>query len=399
MGSNDHRVLVREHLLSDPSFVRATFTAKQRVGAVQWIKVEVRPVLLKDQRHLQFVYFDDTKSITKNYLPDDARAPLEEVLDDEFPSVYIQLQDSALQLQITKKGKALVKHHKRAQPAPPTLDHDRQKARLLNVQSADPYLMALGVMSPDGKIKPSMQSKYVQINEFLRRVEDLGAFSSTRPDHLEIVDCGAGNAYLTFGVYHYFNNILNISTRVTGVEVDPGLVERNNERARALGWDRLTFVVSNILGYQPERPPDVVLALHACDTATDEALAQYVRWGARWLLSVPCCHHHVQRQLTEAEQPAAFRATLQHGILRERLGDVLTDSFRAALLATVGYEVEVMEFVESEHTAKNIMIRAAKRKTAPSPAATQRYAEMRQFWNVRPYLEDLLQESLAPTSA
>ena len=241
-----------------------------------------------------------------------------------------------------------------------------------------------------------MQAKYRQVNEFLRIVETTGNFSQAPVDHLNVIDCGAGNAYLTFGIYHYLCNILKIPTDVTGIDVDAGLVERNNQIAHELGWTNIKFEVSNIQSYSPSTPADIVLALHACDTATDEALAQAIKWNAKWVFSVPCCHHDIQRQLVAAQMPYPFEETLQHGILRERLGDIITDTFRSSILKLMGYDVDVIQFVSSSHTAKNIMIRAVKTSAQLSQSVIEQYTEQKRFWHLKPYLESLLQNELAP---
>jgi SAM-dependent methyltransferase len=395
MNSENYRDVVQANIFDQQTFIKATFTGRQRIGDVQWIKVEIRPVSIKGDYRLQFVHYDTAQAITKNYTSEEAKQKLDEVIDDDFRNIYIQSQASSLQIQITKKGKALIRRHTNVEQQAPDLSHDREKARLVSSKSDDPYLKAIGIMNPNGAIKPDMQAKYRQVNEFLRIVETTGHFSQQPPESLEVIDCGAGNAYLTFGIYHYFGNILKIPTHVTGIDVDAGLVERNNQIAHELGWDNIKFEVSNIQSYSPPTNPDIVLALHACDTATDEALAQAIKWGAKWVFSVPCCHHDIQQQLMDAQVPYPFEETLQHGILRERLGDIITDTFRSSILKMMGYDVDVIQFVSSSHTAKNIMIRAVKGSDQADDSTVEQYAEQKRFWHVTPYLESLLQNELS----
>jgi hypothetical protein len=182
---------------------------------------------------------------------------------------------------------------------------------------------------------------------------------------------------------------------VTGIDVNSSLIEKRQAQSEALGWDGLQFRPSPIIDYVPQEPPDLVLALHACDTATDEALAQAVRWASRAICSVPCCHHHLQAQLALGEAPEVFQPVLRHGILKERLGDVLTDAFRAQILTALGYRAEVIQFVSAEHTAKNLMIRAVRADSSVGGGALQRLRALRTFWHVEPYLEQLLADELA----
>jgi hypothetical protein len=181
---------------------------------------------------------------------------------------------------------------------------------------------------------------------------------------------------------------------VAGIDVDGKLIEKQSKRARDLGWGDIEFQASSILDYQPSGTPDIVLALHACDTATDEALAQAVRWRSRTILAAPCCHHHLQQQLKGPQYPELFRPVLRHNALRERLGDVLTEGFRALILRVLGYRTDVVEFISTEHTAKNLMIRAVKTSSLGHPQAAQEYEALQAYWGVQPHLGKLLEEEL-----
>jgi hypothetical protein len=177
-----------------------------------------------------------------------------------------------------------------------------------------------------------------------------------------------------------------------GVDVKADLLERHREKAKALGWERLEFQVGSIQEFETDVVPDVVVALHACDTATDEALARGIRWGSRLIITAPCCQHELQRQISRVPAPAPFRAVFRDGILGERLGDILTDAFRAAILRIMGYRTDVIQFVSTEHTAKNLMIRSVKTGSTGNPRATEEYSALKRYWNVTPYLERLLDE-------
>jgi SAM-dependent methyltransferase len=249
-------------------------------------------------------------------------------------------------------------------------------------------------MSREGKVRPRMRRKFRQINEFLRLTIETGVVAEARTGQeadghpIRIVDCGCGNAYLSFAVYHYLAHVLRIPAHLVGIDVNRELIQRRARLAQRLGWSDLSFQTARIAEYRPEFAPDLVLALHACDTATDEALAQGVRWRAQAILSVPCCHHHLQAQL--GTEPAVMGPVYRHGILKERLGDILTDALRAHLLRLAGYRAEVIQFVSPEHTDKNLMIRAVQSGRAARPEERREYEALKQLFGVTPYLEGLL---------
>jgi SAM-dependent methyltransferase len=267
---------------------------------------------------------------------------------------------------------------------------------LLPVGSADPFLVAIGVMDREGRVRPRMRRKFRQINEFLRMVVDVGIPERANGAPLEIVDCGCGNAYLTFALYHYLNHVLDQPARLVGIDVNDELIARRTRQAQELGWDDLKFAARQIVDYRPDRRPDIVVALHACDTATDEALAQAVRWHSRRILAAPCCHHHLQQQLARERAPVPLGPIFDHGVLKERFGDILTDLFRALLLQVVGYRTEVIQFVSPEHTSKNLMLRAAWSGASDGRPA-QEYRHLRDEFGLVPRLEELLSDQLPPS--
>ncbi len=374
-------------------FIKATFSGQHRDQTVSWIKVIVRPVLVHDKKHVQFSYFDAKKDITKNYQGDEATEMLEQLIAFEFRNTHVQTSQKTIDITITHKGKALIHTSKVAQPLAEThLSHDRQKNVLLSAADAKPFLQAVGIMTEEGKIRADMQSKFRQINEFLKLVQQTGALEKLSTSPVHVVDGGCGNAYLTFAFYYYLNYVLHIPTHLTGIDVNNELLTRHAEKRLLLGWNDLTFQTTSIIEYKPETPPDIVLALHACDTATDEALAQGIQWQSKLIISAPCCQHHLQKQLDHQPAPNPFGAVERHSILKERLGDILTDTFRALILRIMGYATDVVQFVSSEHTAKNLMIRAVKSLKVGDPKFVQEYKDLKNFWHVTPYLEELLGE-------
>jgi SAM-dependent methyltransferase len=246
-------------------------------------------------------------------------------------------------------------------------------------------------------VKPTAQRKYRQINEFVRILAATLKDRAGGPaETLRVLDLGCGNAYLTFAtVHHLWQN--GIHGTVTGVDRDANVITRNNERAQRLGWqDRLTFTTSPIEQYTPTENPDLVIALHACDTATDDVLALAVNHDANYVLASPCCHHDLQQQLRPQTMPAAFRDLTRDGILKEQLGDVITDALRASLLRVVGYHVDVFSFVPVEHTPRNNLIRAVRTTGRASESAEASIRALTSMFNVSPRLATLLRNRLPP---
>ncbi|MEO7839518.1 MAG: SAM-dependent methyltransferase [Anaerolineales bacterium] len=390
----DHKKLVQERILTHESFVRAVFSGQQKGSSLQWGKVVVRPVEIKGALNWQFSYFDGKKDITSNHPPGEFEARLDELLALPFRNIFVENTTGNLQVNISKKGKVLVNEVKAAS-ARPDLSHDRHKSRLLTAENAGLFLKAVGIMTQDGKIRADMQRKFKQINEFLRLVDETDSFLDVSGHPLHVVDFGCGNAYLTFAVYYYLHDILELDAHVVGVDVKADLIERHQEKASTLGWSQLTFQTGKISDYRSETVPDVVLALHACDTATDDALAQGIRWVSKLIVCAPCCQHELQQQMSQVPMPTALLPIFQHGILFERVGDILTDTFRASILRIMGYRTDVTQFVPIEHTAKNLMIRSVKTSPPGNTRWVDEYQNLKEFWQVTPYLERLLGDQYA----
>lgn len=389
---------IHERILARDTFVRAVFTGQQKGAEMSWVKLVVRPVELKDGVHLQFSFFDEKKDISKNYSFEEAPAKINEVLALPFRNIFVESTTGSLQVNFSKKGKALMNERKStALPVVADLSHNREKNRLLSAENAKPYLEAVGILTKDGRIKADMQRKYTQINEFLRLVNETDALNTFAGKPVHVVDFGCGSAYLTFALYYYLHEILQLDAHITGVDIKSDLIERLQKKTMELGWEQLSFKVGTITSFEPDVAPDIVVALHACDTATDDALAKAIRWESKLIFCAPCCQHDLQVQMAQAPAPTPLVPVLSHGILFERLGDILTDTFRAALLRILGYRTDVTQFVPIEHTAKNLMIRSV--KTSPpghNPRWLEEYKNLKKFWQVIPYLEKILGDEYAP---
>ena len=386
-------------LILDPDvLVKAVASGRQKGETPRWRRAEMRYVDLKAGRHLQITTYDDTQAFTANHSGDAVRDAVDELLDEPFANWHVETTTQTHQLRVTKKLEAVVHTAERAEPVEVERAHDRDKQRLL--PEDDPVFVALGISDASGRLKPSRQAKYRQVEEFLRLLDasitdalDKGHLRRpTAEDPLRIVDLGCGNAYLTFAAERFLSQKLPV--RLTGVDVKEQSREHNQEVARQLGVDtrqNMNFVVGTIGGVQLDPAPEVVLALHACDTATDEALAQAVRWGARLVLAAPCCHHDIAAQLRRSPTPAPYALLTRHGILRERLADTLTDGLRASLMRLQGYRVDVVQFVESQHTPRNTMLRAVRTGSPVKGGSVRKeYDELVAAWGLQPKLAELL---------
>jgi len=392
----DYKQSVRDRILDRDNFVRAIFSGEQKGMSVQWNKVIVRPVEIKGALNLQFSHFDDKRDITKNYPFEEAASKVDEILALPFRNIFVESSAGGIQVNISKKGKALVSKIKPSVTSEAvSLSHDHQKKKLFSVENAEPFLKAVNIMTHDGRIKADMQRKFKQINEFLRLVDETDSFEALSGSAIHIVDFGCGNAYLTFAIYFYLYDILKLDAHVTGVDIKSDLIERHKQKAESLGWDQLTFQVGEIANFEPETIPNVVLALHACDTATDDAIAKGIQWESKVIICAPCCQHELQAQLSKIPVPQQMLPVYQDGILSERMGDILTDTFRATILRIMGYRTDVTQFVPIEHTAKNLMIRSVKTSRAGNERWVEEYRNLKSFWGVTPYLERLLGEKYA----
>ncbi|MGB0101452.1 MAG: SAM-dependent methyltransferase [Nocardioides sp.] len=393
---------LRALILDPEALVKAVASGRQKGEQPTWRRAELRYVDLKAGRHLQVTTYDDTQAFTANHAmsPSDgssaARDAVDELLDQPFASWHVDTTTQSHQLRVTKKLEAVVHTTDRAEEVEVERGHDRDKQRLL--PEDDPVFVELGISDSSGKLKPSRQAKYRQVEEFLRLLDSsiTDALSSgklrkpTEADPLRIADLGCGNAYLTFAAQRYLAGVRRLPVQLTGVDVKEQSREHNSAVAARLGIDA-DFVVGTIGGVALDPAPEVVLALHACDTATDEALAQAVHWGAQLVLAAPCCHHDVAAQLRKVPTPAPYAMLTRHGILRERLADTLTDGLRASLMRLQGYRVDVVQFVESQHTPRNTMLRAVRTGSpVKGGSARKEYDELVATWGLRPQLAELL---------
>ena len=402
VDNDEARSLVGSLILDPSSLVRALATGRHRgAGRSGPTRVELRYVDLAAGRRLQVVRFDGATALTTNH-GDDAAAAVTELLELPFANWHVDTATERVQLQLTRKGRALLTRKPGGPPIAADHSHDRQKRRLL--EASDEVFQALGLTAADGTVKPTRSAKFAQVQDFLATLAPvvadavrLGPGARTgavpgEPAELRVADLGCGNAYLTFAAARFLTTELDIGVRITGVDEKAQARRHNTEVTTSLGLsDTLRFIEGRIDDVALDLAPDVVLALHGCDTATDDALARAIRWRAGVILAAPCCHRDVQRQLRAAHLSPAQRLITRSGILTERLADTLTDAFRAALLRLSGYRVDVVEFVEAAQTPRNTLIRAVRTDATQRPEDRDAYEALVAEWQVTPALQILLE--------
>lgn len=368
---------VRGLLLDRDRLVRAVAAGHRRSARPAWQRAELRPVALGEGERLQISVYDGQRPYTRNVAWEDADGEVDALLKEPYGNWHLQTTEQTVQLRVTKRGEAQL--HREAHGTARDTAHDRAKRHLLD--PGDPLFNVLGANA----------AKRRQVDAFLRYLD--AAVPADHRGPLRIADLGCGNAYLTFAAYRYLTAVRGLDVTVNGVELRADQGERNTALAAELGCaEQVRFTESSIADAPtpPDGPPQIVLALHACDTATDEALARAVRWRAGHILAAPCCHHELSAQLRSAPPPAPYGLLTRHGILRERYADVLTDALRAALLRLSGYRVEVVEFIDSRHTPRNVLLRAEYTGAAATPELTAEYDNLTAAWGVTPALARLL---------
>lgn len=352
-------------------------------------KVTIKPVQLRGELVYQFEYHFAKKVTHQNIPQAEALDQMMELAELHFRQALIRTVDAEYHVLISKKYKVSMKKQQKAN-GQVNLSHNRKKRYLLEEGIPAAFLVELGIMNDTGKVLAAKYDKFKQINRFLEMVADtLPHLPEDRP--IRIIDFGCGKSYLTFALYHYLHVLCEREVIIHGLDLKQDVIQHCEALARKLDYEGLAFSVGDIAEYEGVTEVDMVVTLHACDTATDAALEKAVRWGAGVILSVPCCQHELFRQV---DQPV-LAPLLNHGILKERFSALSTDAVRANLLDCVGYQTQLLEFIDMEHTPKNILIRAIRSKDTDSHAAWARYEAFRDFLHIDPYLERALHDVLA----
>ena len=377
-------------LIADPSkLIRIVLSGRRRNMTVPFERIDIRPVLIKGVIGLQIAQNDGRITTTKNIEVKDFDS--NSYLELGYANILVEHTEGALTIRITKKGEALVHEEKGAREQ--NLEHDRKKSRLLD--ASDPFLIEVGISDSQGRVKPTKADKYLQVEEFLRllvptlnsAIEAKQIAKPTVEKPLVIADLGCGSAYLTFAVHQYLRSI-DMPVRVIGIDIKPESLKRNNEIAKKLKIEKTIEFKAEAIDQTSLTSCDIAIALHACDTATDDAIAWAVSSGAKLLLVAPCCQHDLQTQMSQVPEP--WNLITKHGLMKERLGDLMTDALRAQILKLVGYRSEVIEFIGGEHTPRNIMIRAVLTSAKADPKELETYKKMLSDWQIDPALASRL---------
>ena len=350
-------------------------------------KVKIRPVLLKEQLNFQVTEYKGKQVFHENLEKVQVIAYIIEQMENFFGQMVLESTLKTVNVLVSKKGTMTIKQkNQKKEVKPRELSHNRKKRYILEEGIAVPFLVDLGVQTKEGKIVNSRYDKFRQINRFLEFIQDI-VEDLPKGRELTIVDFGCGKSYLTFAMYHYLKVMKGFDIRVIGLDLKEDVISYCNELKEKYGYEKMTFTTGDIASYTGVNAVDMVVTLHACDTATDYALEKAVKWGASVILSVPCCQHELNYQMKNKE----LEAVLKYGLLKERIAALVTDGLRAELLEQCGYDTQVLEFIDMEHTPKNILIRGVKRKDSRT-ADLEKYERCCETLGVTPTLGQLLKE-------
>lgn len=320
------------------------------------VKVRIRPVILKNEIEYQVSEFVGRKVLHSNHGAADVKKKIIDYMTEDFKQAQINMTDAAATI-LSSKSKTLTCKYKKAGQlkVQRDLSHNRTKKYIIQEGKPVAFMIDLGVMGQDGKIIRTRYDKFRQINRFLEYIEDILP-KLDKERELTIIDFGCGKSYLTFAMYYYLKELKGYNIRIIGLDLKADVIEHCNELRTRYGYDKLDFYVGDIATYKDVDKVDMVVTLHACDTATDYALAKAVKWGAEVILSVPCCQHEANRTI----KSDILSPVMDYGILKERMAAIVTDAVRAKLLTANGYDTQILEFIDMEHTPKNLLIRAVK---------------------------------------
>ncbi len=372
--------------MKDPLFVRAVLSGQRRSLQPEYVRVDIKPVMIKDELKFQIVGSDGKKDITKNVELD---FDFQALFLSGYSNLQVDTTTESYSVRISKKDQAIAGLSKVKLTR--ELSHDRQKQRML--PESNQIFKALEMSDMLGRIKPTKMDKYKQVDEFLRLMNQLIDGQLSDQKDISIVDLGCGHAYLTFAVQEFLKNkfqkvsILGVDERVDSKD--------HNEKVAVKLKVQSSFIAAKIAD-TPNQKVDIAIALHACDTATDDAISWAVKNNAKVIMAAPCCMHQLQTQIKDSPEPWALLT--KYGLVKERLIDLITDSLRAQILKLLGYKVDIVEFIGGEHTARNILIRAVKSDLPALEIDKERYIQMLNQWQIKPYLANLLAQELKTTA-
>ena len=384
-----------ENVIEAANLVDLVISQPRQKGPDAVHKVTVRPVLLQGELNYQFTVHRGQQVLHDNLAPGASVDRIAALLDNQFRQAQFFTESGDYQVLVSKRGKVKILERPASKEQRTDLTHNRRKQYIIPENVPNPFLERLGVMNAQGQVVASRFDKFRQINRFLEMVANVVPALPKTDGPLRIVDFGCGKSYLTFALHHYLVVEAGLNVSIVGLDLKRDVIDHCSGLAEELCLRGLRFQLGDIAEFEAEGGVDMVVSLHACDTATDGALAQAVRWGAKVIMAVPCCQHELMHRISNP----VMRPLEKHGIIKERMAALVTDSMRANLLEIMGYSTQIIEFVDTEHTPKNLLIRAIYSGGRGEKAtAVEEYRALREFWGTGPRLEsdlgDLLRERI-----
>ncbi|MBL6970059.1 MAG: SAM-dependent methyltransferase [Campylobacterales bacterium] len=373
---------------NEENIIYAIFSGVRKNVEKTFNKVTIKKVVIKNETKHQFEYFYDKNVEHKNLNNDETISEMSELIETYCKQAIIHTVESDYQVLVNKKGKSRILKKKPTRKFEVT-SHNKKKNYILNDGDKTPFLIELGIMTKDGKIVNSKYDKFKQINRYLELVSDCIPYLDKNKT-IRIIDFGCGKAYLTFALYDYLVLKMGYNVEIVGLDLKENVIKFCSDLAQKLSYDDLRFEQGDIKGFNQFSDVDMVISLHACNTATDEALAKAVNWGAKVILAVPCCQHEFLKKIKNDK----MIPMMKYGIIKEKLASLLTDSVRANVLEIMGYRTQVLEFIDMEHTPKNIMIRAFFDDNSNIDKVLKEYKQFKEEWNVSPYIEEAFGKKL-----
>lgn len=376
-----------EEVILNHELISGVLSDNKRKDEIEYNKVTIKPVSLKGDIQVQFTYKYDKKVTHSNLSYDAAIEEILSLMDKCFKQTVLFTTEADYQIFTKKQGKERILKNK---PTKEVVDFSHNKKKKYIIQEGTPcsFLAELGVMDKEGKVYKKKYNKFRQINRFLEMVSDV-VDSLDSNKRINIIDFGCGKSYLTFGLYYYLVDIKGLDVNIVGLDLKQDVINTCNGLSNKLEFSNLKFIHGDIKDYKDFESVDMVVTLHACDTATDDALVKAVNWDADVILSVPCCQHELFNKIHNP----IMKPMEKHGIIKERMSALITDCIRANVLEILGYSTQIMEFIDMEHTPKNILIRAIKDKSK-KPEVIKEYLEFKKFWNIEPYIESAMGRKL-----
>jgi len=377
-----------QRIINNEVIIFATFSGIRNKSLKTFNKATIKKVMIKNELKYQFEYIYDKNVEHKNLNKIDSINEIDNLLKTYFKQALINTIESDYHILVSKSGVAKI-NKKAATKKFEEISHNRKKKYILNEGEVTSFLVELGIMTADGKVINSKYDKFKQINRYLELVSDCIPYLDKNKT-IRIIDFGCGKAYLTFALYDFLVLKMGYNVEIVGLDLKENVIKFCSNLAKKLNYDDLRFVQGDIKGFNEFENVDMVISLHACNTATDDALATAVNWGAKVILAVPCCQHELLKKIKNKKMVPL----LKYGIIKEKLSSLLTDSLRANVLEIMGYRTQVLEFIDMEHTPKNIMIRAFFEDISNVDKVVEEYKEFKKEWQISPYIEEAFGKGL-----